>query len=60
MQHPDDLMMQLRTEIEKLADEQHHNSKTQLQTEQVLGQILDTWPIPVCLFNNKPELGLIN
>jgi nitrogen fixation/metabolism regulation signal transduction histidine kinase len=58
--HPNDLMMQLRQEIESLAEAQYQQSKTQLQTEQIFGQMLDTWPIPVCLFNNKLELTYRN
>lgn len=59
-QHPDNLMMQLRVEIEKLAETQYQHAKSQLQTDQIVGQILDAWPIPVCLFNHNLELTYRN
>ena len=59
-QHPDDLMMQLRQEIERLASTKDQQSQSQVNTEQVLAQILDTWPIPVCLFNSELVLTYRN
>ncbi len=52
-QNPDNLTTHLRKEIERLAASKHKQASNQLTTDHLLSQILETWPIPVCLFDNE-------
>jgi two-component system nitrogen regulation sensor histidine kinase NtrY len=59
-QHPENLLLELQTEIESLA--KVHSEKTaQNQTlDNMLSQILDTWSVPVCLFDQDLNLTYRN
>ncbi len=59
-QHPDNLLAGLQTEISALA---LGNERKELQNqtlENVLSHILDSWPIPVCLFDENTRLSYRN
>ena len=58
--HNDSLMNHLRHEIDALnaaKQQQHSQQKT---TSQLLMQILEAWPIPVCLFDSNLRLSYRN
>lgn len=55
-QHEDNLLLSLQKEIQQLATAQNLRTHQQLALNHLLSNILDTWPIPVCLFNHKLEL----
>ncbi len=59
-QHPDNLLLQLQKEIAALAQV---NVQKQIQTQAVdnlLNQVLDSWPVPVCLFDHEFKLTYRN
>lgn len=59
-QHQDNLLAELQREIAQLASS-HSAKQNQAQTmESLLSHILDSWPIPVCLFDENNLLRYRN
>ncbi|NQY65866.1 MAG: HAMP domain-containing histidine kinase, partial [Alteromonadaceae bacterium] len=59
-QHPDNLLLGLLNEIKSLATT-GTNQKAKNQTlDHLLSKILDSWPIPVCLFDQELKLTYRN
>lgn len=55
-QHPDNLLLELQKEIHQLATKRLAKNKEQQTLNHVLSNILDAWPIPVCLFDQQLRL----
>lgn len=59
-QHPDNLLLELQQEIDALA-RAYKTENTQNQTvDNMLSQILDSWSVPVCLFDHDLNLSYRN
>jgi len=59
-QHPDNLLAELQQEISDLAVGNAHKLQQNQTLENVLSHILDSWPIPVCLFDENNQLSYRN
>ncbi len=59
-QHKDNLLGQLQLEISALAQGNEQKVKHNQTLENVLSHILDSWPIPVCLFDENNQLSYRN
>ena len=59
-QHPDNLLLALQKEINGLAKNHSNQSQQQQSIERLLNHILDSWPVPVCLFNHNMKLRYRN
>jgi signal transduction histidine kinase len=59
-QHPDNLLFALQKEINGLAKMHSNQSHQQQSIERLLSHILDSWPVPVCLFDHKMKLRYRN
>lgn len=55
-QHPDNLLLDLQKEIQQLSNKRLNKNKDQQNLNHVLSNILDAWPIPVCLFDHNLQL----
>jgi signal transduction histidine kinase len=60
VQHPDNLLAELQQEISALAIGNAHKVQQNQTLENVLSHILDSWPIPVCLFDENNQLSYRN
>jgi len=56
-QHNDNLLLSLQQEIHQLATSKKYQINQQFALNDLLSNILNTWPIPVCIFNQ--DLALI-
>lgn len=59
-QHQDNLLAELQQEISALARGNAHKLQQNQTLENVLSHILDSWPIPVCLFDENNQLSYRN
>ncbi|WP_235839792.1 sensor histidine kinase [Cognaticolwellia mytili] len=55
-QHPDNLLLELQKEIHLIATKRLDSNKEQKTLNHILSNILDSWPIPVCLFDQQLKL----
>lgn len=55
-QHPDNLLLDLQKQIQQLAIKRLNQNKEQQSLNHVISNILDSWPIPVCLFDQQLKL----
>jgi len=60
VQHPDNLLAGLQKEISALALGNERKVQQNQTLENVLSHILDSWPIPVCLFDENNLLSYRN
>ena len=60
VQHQDNLLAELQQEISALAIGNAHKLQQNQTLENVLSHILDSWPIPVCLFDENNLLSYRN
>jgi len=60
LQHPDNLLAGLQKEISALALGNEKKEQQNQTLESVLSHILDSWPIPVCLFDENNQLSYRN
>jgi two-component system nitrogen regulation sensor histidine kinase NtrY len=60
VQHSDNLLSELQQEISALAIGNAHKVQQNQTLENVLSHILDSWPIPVCLFDENNQLSYRN
>lgn len=60
VQHPDNLLAELQQEISALAIGNANKVQQNQTLENVLSHILDSWPIPVCLFDENNQLSYRN
>ncbi len=60
VQHSDNLLAELQQEISALAMGNAHKLQQNQTLENVLSHILDSWPIPVCLFDENNQLSYRN
>jgi len=60
VQHQDNLLAELQQEISALAIGNTHKLQQNQTLENVLSHILDSWPIPVCLFDENNQLSYRN
>lgn len=60
VQHQDNLLAELQQEISALAIGNAHKLQQNQTLENVLSHILDSWPIPVCLFDENNQLSYRN
>jgi nitrogen fixation/metabolism regulation signal transduction histidine kinase len=59
-QHKDNLLAELQREIASLATTNQQKKQQNQSLESLLSHILDSWPIPVCLFDEKDQLTYRN
>lgn len=59
-QHPDNLLLELQNEISSLAVEIQQKNTQNTTIENMLTQILESWSVPVCLFDNQLKLTYRN
>jgi len=59
-QHKDNLLGELQREIFTLAQDNQYKNQQHQGLENVLSHILDSWPIPVCLFDENHQLSYRN
>ena len=59
-QHKDNLLAELQQEIFTLAQTNQLQNQQHQSLENVLSHILDSWPIPVCLFDDNHQLSYRN
>jgi nitrogen fixation/metabolism regulation signal transduction histidine kinase len=59
-QHPDNLLLELQKEIAALADVNLRKHLHDQSVDSLLNQVLDSWPIPVCLFDHDFKLTYRN
>ncbi|MCW8832301.1 MAG: HAMP domain-containing histidine kinase [Colwellia sp.] len=59
-QHKDNLLGELQREISALAKANQHKKQHNQTLENLLSHILDSWPIPVCLFDENNQLSYRN
>ncbi|TPH12142.1 sensor histidine kinase [Litorilituus lipolyticus] len=59
-QHQDNLLAELQREIASLAMTSQHKNQQSQSLESLLSHILDSWPIPVCLFDEENKLTYRN
>jgi len=55
-QHKHNLLLELQKEISQLAHENYDRSEQNLTIETLLSNILDSWSVPVCLFDHQLQL----
>ena len=55
-QHPDNLLLDLQKQIHQLATKRLNKNIEQQSLNHVISNILDSWPIPVCLFDQQLKL----
>lgn len=55
-QHKNNLLFELQQEIVKLANSSGNTLKEKNTTDNILSRVLDTWPVPVCLFDDNYRL----
>ncbi|MCP4984630.1 MAG: HAMP domain-containing histidine kinase [Colwellia sp.] len=60
VQHKDNLLAELQREISALALSNTNKNQQDQTLENVLSHILDSWPIPVCLFDENNQLTYRN
>ncbi|WP_291614095.1 hypothetical protein [Colwellia sp.] len=60
VQHKDNLLAELQQEISALAIGNADKAQQNQTLENVLSHILDSWPIPVCLFDENTQLSYRN
>jgi nitrogen fixation/metabolism regulation signal transduction histidine kinase len=60
VQHQDNLLAELQQEISALALGNAYKVQQSQTLENVLSHILDSWPIPVCLFDENNQLSYRN
>jgi len=60
VQHQDNLLAGLQKEISALAQGNEKKEQQNQTLENVLSHILDSWPIPVCLFDENNQLSYRN
>jgi nitrogen fixation/metabolism regulation signal transduction histidine kinase len=58
--HPNNLLHELQREISSLAQSHYKKKKQDQSLESLLNHILDSWPIPVCLFDEDHKLSYRN
>ncbi len=59
-QHQDNLLAELQREIASLATANQQKNQQSQSLENLLSHILDSWPIPVCLFDENDQLTYRN
>jgi signal transduction histidine kinase len=59
-QHPDNLLLDLQKEIHQLFSKRLSKNKDQQTLNHVVSNILDAWPIPVCIFDHHLKLRYRN
>ncbi len=59
-QNPDNLLLELQKEISLLAHQDSKKNANNETLEVLLSNILDTWSVPICLFNNSLQLTYRN
>ena len=59
-QHPDNLLLELLNEIQSLASTNTNQKAKNKTLDHLLSNILDSWPIPVCLFDQQLKLTYRN
>jgi len=59
-QHKNNLLAGLQQEISTLAQTNQQQNQQHQSLENVLSHILDSWPIPVCLFDENHQLSYRN
>lgn len=59
-QHPDNLLLETQNEISALAIEIQQKNTQNRTVENMLGQILESWSVPVCLFDSQLKLTYRN
>jgi two-component system nitrogen regulation sensor histidine kinase NtrY len=59
-QHPDNLLLELQQEIDSLAKVNNRHHMQNQTIDNMLSQILDSWSVPVCLFDHDLHLTYRN
>ncbi|MFT5690952.1 MAG: two-component system nitrogen regulation sensor histidine kinase NtrY [Oceanicoccus sp.] len=59
-QHSDNLLLALQNEIDSLATKNLQNESESQSPEHLLSGVLDSWPVPVCLFDHHLKLTYRN
>ena len=59
-QHPDNLLLETQNEISSLAIEIQQKNTQNRTIENMLSQILESWSVPVCLFDEQLKLTYRN
>ncbi len=59
-QHQNNLLLGLQQEISALAKNNQNKNMQDLTVETLLSRILDSWPVPVCLFDHNLKLTYRN
>lgn len=59
-QNANNLLLELQKEIAELADVNFHKHRQSQSVDNLLNQILESWPIPVCLFDHNLKLAYRN
>jgi len=59
-QHPDNLLLALQNEIDSLAKKHQSKDSENQSVDDLLSRILDSWPVPVCLFDHHLKLTYRN
>lgn len=59
-QHPNNLLFELQKEIAELARVSFQKNSQKKSTDNLLNQVLDSWPVPVCLFDHNFKLTYRN
>tara|TARA_R110000803_G_scaffold44343_2_gene93872 strand:- start:10497 stop:11756 length:1260 start_codon:yes stop_codon:yes gene_type:complete len=59
-QHKNNLLRELQKEINLLAQQNHNKNEKNQTLETLLRNILDTWSVPVCLFDHQLQLTYRN
>jgi two-component system nitrogen regulation sensor histidine kinase NtrY len=59
-QNPDNLLSELKQSIDILAKAKQHDHKQAQTVQSLLGNILDSWTVPICLFDPNLQLTYRN
>ncbi len=59
-QNPDNLLSELKQSIDILAKAKQYDSKQAQTVQSLLGNILDSWTVPICLFDSNLQLTYRN
>ena len=59
-QHPDNLLLELQKEIAELSQVNLNKHLQHQSVDNLLNQVLDSWPVPVCLFDHEFKLTYRN
>ncbi|NQZ10113.1 MAG: GHKL domain-containing protein [Algicola sp.] len=59
-QNPDNLLSELKQSIDILARAKQHDHKQAQTVQSLLGNILDSWTVPICLFDSNLRLTYRN